>query len=109
MGAFNTLNVVQICPSCKEKVKFRIQFKYGDTWQHEYKIGDQIQWGGNDIGKPGLKRVVLDGTAEHCPKCGYEDIDYEILIGHDKIISVQQASNKYDFVGIQESYIVIEE
>lgn len=109
MGAFNTLSLEETCPACGEKVKVRVQFKYGDTWQYGYKIGDQIRWGGNDIGKPGLRRVILDGAAEPCQKCGYEAMDYEILVENDKIISCKPASGNRAFVNFQESYIVLEE
>jgi hypothetical protein len=53
MGAFNIL-VIQIqCKVCQHLLKGNLQFKFGDTWQHQYLIGDKIKWGKNDIGKPG--------------------------------------------------------
>ena len=45
MGAFNTLKAVATCPRCRATVAIQIQFKYGDTWQYEYAIGDSLRWG----------------------------------------------------------------
>lgn len=36
-------------------------FKYGDSWQHHYVLGDKLNWGGNDVGEPGHKLVVVVG------------------------------------------------
>ncbi len=71
MSAFNRVSTSQVCPNCSNSVVFRVQFKYGDAWQYEYEVGNQIRWGGNDIGAPGAKSVVVDGIAEVCPLCGF--------------------------------------
>ncbi|MBI2193394.1 MAG: hypothetical protein HYU36_15575 [Planctomycetes bacterium] len=110
MSAFNTLRVKTVCPSCKTEVDIRLQFKYGDTWQHEYQLGDALEWGGNDIGKPGMKNVALDAVAESCPKCGFSDIgDFEILSENDKLVMAQPVSGQYDFSKTDESFVVLEE
>ena len=109
MGAFNTLKSEWVCPSCGERAGFNTQFKYGAVWQFEYHLGDQLQWGVNDQGKPGCKRVVLDGVMEECPLCGAEGEDCEIWMENDCFVAVQPVSGKYDFVAIQDSYIVIVE
>lgn len=49
MGAFNTVQTSHTCPSCDAKVDTDVQFKFGDTFQYEYSVGDTIRWGGNDI------------------------------------------------------------
>lgn len=71
MGAFNTVGCHLACPNCGATATLRIQFKYGDSWQYEYEVGDRIRWDGNDNGAPGAKRVVVDGVTESCPRCGF--------------------------------------
>lgn len=44
-----------------------IQFKYGDVWQHIYRVGDELSWGGNDIGERSAGTVVAYGVP-------YEDV-----------------------------------
>ena len=50
MSAYNTVVLPdeEKCPHCGAAIRRRVQFKYGDTWQHDYMIGDRIKWGGND-------------------------------------------------------------
>lgn len=108
MGAFNTVSTKQACPSCKKVNEVDVQFKYGDTWQFKYRIGDKLRWGGNDVGAPGAKRVVLDAVMEDCPSCGAPGRDCEVWIEEDRITAVSPASGKYDFVKNHQSYIVIE-
>lgn len=107
MGAFNVLQVRARCPSCGEEVELRLQFKYGDTWQLEYEVGDQLRWGGNDIGTPGATRVVLDAPAEPCPNCGFQG-DFEIFVESGRIAEFQPASHQYDFAAHHESFIVLD-
>lgn len=110
MGAFNVVIARAVCAGCKNPLLLRVQFKYGDTWQHEYRIGDALKWGGNDIGTPGRKRVVVDGVAERCPKCGYEEeTSFYVLLEHDIITSVEPASGHYDFAKSGSSHIVLDE
>jgi len=46
MSAFNILIIHSHCPFCHNPIDLRLQFKYGDTWQHEYIVGDSLKWGG---------------------------------------------------------------
>ena len=113
MCAFNTVESDQVCPDRGDTATFRSQFKYGDTWQYEYVIGDGIRWGGNDIGAPGTKRVVVDGVAEPCPLCGFgrglqEDLDHEVWLEDDRIAAVRPASGRCVFAANHETYIVLE-
>src|SRR5687768_5264007 len=110
MGAFNRLLTTVACPRCGGETTLAIQFKYGDTWQYDYRLGDSLRWGGNDVGKPGQRRVVVDGIAESCAMCGasFPVEDYEILIEGDKIVSVKPATGSYDFAVIGENYIVLD-
>jgi hypothetical protein len=84
MGAFNTLITETICTNCQKQFQVRLQFKFGDTWQHIYHMGNALKWNGNDIGSPDLHKVRIYGIAENsiCAYCGYEnseefDIDVE--------------------------------
>jgi len=110
MGAFNTLQIKTVCPSCETEVDINLQFKYGDTWQFKYEIGDILKWGGNDIGKPGLKRVAVDAVAEGCPSCGFAGIgDYEILVENDRVLTARPASGEYNFSKGDDPFVVIKE
>lgn len=110
MSAFNVVTITTACPGCQQSVAIRVQFKYGDTWQHEYEVGDRLNWGGNDIGKPGHKRVVVDGAAEKCPSCAYDpECDFYVFVEHDVIVSIEPASNRYDFALTGKTYIILED
>jgi hypothetical protein len=73
MSAYSTVVLPRQtnCPHCGSGIRPRIQFKYGDTQQHDYSVGDRIKWGGNDIGKP-ARLVTALGYPEDCPVCGKE-------------------------------------
>lgn len=72
MGAFNTVSLKRLlpCERCGDEGFIEVQFKYGDTQQHHYQMGDKILWGGNDIGTPNKGEVALLGTPEYCGVCG---------------------------------------
>jgi len=78
MGAFNILEGIVECPVCKKTGEFAIQFKYGDTWQHLYHLGDELRWGGNEIGRSSA-RVKIEGLAEKCPNCKTQWIEMDII------------------------------
>lgn len=107
MSAYNTLFLKSLCRNCHEEVQIKIQFKFGDTWDYKYCIHDKIRWGGNDIGKPNLKKVVLDGVAEPCENCK-ETVDYLIFIERDIIESIEENKGQYDFNLSEGYYLVLE-
>ncbi len=129
MGLFNTVHIQQACPACGQLVGRELQFKYGETRQHSYQVGDALKWGGsdykykhpraqrqvlnsgawggNDVGEPGHKVVVVDAMSSACPNCG-ADGDYEVLIEDNKIVFAQPASGRYDFSPNNETYLVLE-
>jgi len=110
MGAFNVVTATVVCRHCDTEVPVRVQFKYGNTWQYEYQVGDILKWGGNAIGKPGKRRVIVDGIAESCPKCSYdEEWNFYVLIEHDVIIAVEPATGRYDLPNAGEPYVVLED
>lgn len=110
MSAFNILICEQRCANCGQAVEARLQFKYGDTWQLEYRIGDRLSWGGNAIGRPNMRSVVLNAAADNCPQCKYDiSEDFEIFLEDDTIVAARQATGLYDFSIQGASFIVIKE
>ncbi len=96
MGAYNILKVNIECEHCHSEYSTQIQFKFGDTWQHEYKPGDRLCWGGNDVGKPNLKKVKIYGIAEDndCPLCFHQAVkEYDITVEKDIIKKVMRLSD----------------
>ncbi len=111
MGAFNTVRASAACPRCHFPVEVKVQFKYGDTWQHEYGLDDALRWGGNDIGVAGKRSVVVDGVAETpCPNCGFDDEwEFYVFVESDKISRVVQADGTYDFAAAGRTHLVLQE
>ena len=74
--------------------------KFGATRQLEYRIGDKIAWGYNEIGKSGIAKVKVYGILEidDCPKCGNEEKNnkFDILIQEDVIKSIS-VMIEYDY------------
>jgi len=104
MGAYNVL-VIDRCGNCQSNIEVSIQFKYGDVWQYEYKIGDVLKWGGNDVGIKDARKVVVDGIATPCNICGKE-LDYVINLELNRVKSTEPNLGQYRFC--KESYIIIE-
>lgn len=89
MGAFNVLRSWIRCSMCGRGYDARVQFKYGDVWQHEYEMGQSLRWGGNDVGRPVSGVVHVTGVPEGvCPHCGYEELWCEIIVRAGRIIAV---------------------
>lgn len=105
MGAFNVLNVVAACQNCGNLVNTRYQFKYGECWQHEYRIGDELKWGGNQKGKPSEGLIAMDACGEECPICDWAEDQAVIFVERNRIVGVGPNRGKYDF---SRSYDVIE-
>src|SRR5262249_6893725 len=110
MGAFNTvtLSEPEICAACDESIHRRIQFKFGDTWQYEYVIGETLAWGGNQIGVRAHLVQVL-GYGEGCSNCRARDEPgvYDILVRDGEIVGV--APGREDaYVAYGAGYIVLE-
>lgn len=107
MSAFNTV-IVRWRDSANGNVEVRVQFKYGDTWQHEYRIGDELLWGGNDVGDRNAKKVVVDGVLEDSTEGANLPEDFEVHIVNNRISDVRPATGKYDFVRLGKSWVVLE-
>ena len=89
MGFFNTLTAETECPACRQQAMFEIQFKYGHTRQLRYSLGQPLEWGANNIGKPGCRKVLASGIAGPCPHCGEEHLDFDLFIERDVIVDVK--------------------
>jgi endogenous inhibitor of DNA gyrase (YacG/DUF329 family) len=111
MGSYNIVTASVRCPRCRSSVDVRVQFKFGDTWQHEYRPGDRLRWGGNDVGAPGKRHVVVDGVSEApCPVCGYgNEWSFYVHVRNDVIDKVEPATGEHDFVKEGATILVLEE
>jgi Zn ribbon nucleic-acid-binding protein len=103
MGAYNELIAEVKCPRCNSKSDISIQYKYADTWQYTYKIGDLIRWGGNDHGEGTVDHALALGLAD-CPKCDAE-LELEISIERDVIISANVLEKADKFIGKMYIYV----
>lgn len=109
MGAFNTVTAPWTDPATGNSHQLTVQFKYGDVWQHEYQIGDTLNWGGNDVGRREDRRVVVDGVLEGEPSILGVPEDFEVHIVNNKIDRVIPATGAYDFVNASDTFIVLED
>jgi predicted RNA-binding Zn-ribbon protein involved in translation (DUF1610 family) len=90
VSGYNTVvrSEEEVCPNCHTVIRRTVQFKYGNTRQHDYLIGDRISWGGYHIGRP-VHRVRVLGFPENCPVCGYDQNGvYDVFINDDVIVDV---------------------
>lgn len=107
MGAFNVVKIPEKCKNCGQNIERRVQFKYGEVWQHEYTVGDELIWGANNLGNPQFTQVVVDGAGEDCPNCRSFGEDYEIWVTNGKLSDVKRATGQYDFVKTHGEYILV--
>jgi hypothetical protein len=89
MSAFNTVRGTAACPRCGRTSEAEVQFKYGNTWQYSYRLGDRLRWGGNDIGSPGRKLVVAEGVGGPCPFCKAGYLDFDVFIEGDILVRIE--------------------
>ena len=110
MSAFNTVTVDadETCPHCANRIRRRVQFKYGDRRAYEYAIGDTIKWGGNDLGQP-AHLVKVMGFPEPCPDCG-DDPDgvYDVTIRDNVIESVVPGRSQPYIDNDDKGYVILE-
>jgi hypothetical protein len=108
VGAYNTVTFDWKDTATNEVRSLRAQFKYGDTWQDEYRVGDVLRWGGNDIGDRFARRVVVDAVVDAPASSESVPTEFEIHIVNGTIDKVVPASGKFDFVAAQNNFIVLE-
>jgi hypothetical protein len=83
MSAYNRIELSEreACPNCGSCIVRIVQFKYGEVWQHTYRVGDPLVWGENNIGAPGHHKVIASAHPEGCPVCGdVPEFRYEVLL-----------------------------
>jgi hypothetical protein len=110
MGAFNTVRIGVRCPKCGYDVPVDVQFKYGNTWQLEYSVGDELRWGGNQIGDPEIAHVVVD-SAGHvaCARCGFNaDEDFYVFVRANKISAVERADGRFNFGAAEQTFLELQ-
>ena len=110
MSAYNIAIVNLPCKRCDVTSTRVVQFKYGNVRQLEYRVGDSLLWGGNDIGVPGRLSVVVDGIVEgKCSNCGFDrEWSVYVYLERDRIAHVVSATGEHDFVGAQSNFIILE-
>jgi hypothetical protein len=97
VSAYHTLVVTAACPNCRTQQEFEIQFKFGNTWQLRYTLGESLAWGGNDIGSPGLKRVLAEGIGGPCANCHEPFLEFDIVVERDRISDVRPIGTERPF------------
>jgi len=109
MGLINILKASSTCPCCGKKGIFGIQFKYGFTRYLEFMLGEPLQWSGtrNDVGKPGARRILVQGGGAKCPNCGEIDLEFDILVEGDVLVSVTPIGEERSYES-PEGFIVLE-
>jgi hypothetical protein len=109
MSAYNIVSAKLRCPTCTSDVAVSVQFKFGNTRQLHYETGDAIRWGGNDIGQPGNRHVVVDGVvAGPCPGCRVDgEWNVYVHIENDRITRVENATGQFDFAKEGSNYVVV--
>ena len=91
MSAYNRLRAEARCPNCGVTSQQVIQFKFGDTWLCDYALGDLLRWGGNDIGRPEIAKVIVRGAGEECPVCHSRGEEFAVIVERDVITAVEEA------------------
>ena len=70
MGCFNVLIHEVRCRQCAKEYVSRSQFKYGELWDYEYVLGQQVRLcAEDDAGDCVVAELLLD----NCPACGDDD------------------------------------
>lgn len=108
MGAFNTVHIRWRNSQTSEVLDINVQFKYGDTWQHDYRVGDVIKWGGNDIGHKNARRAVVDGCLDAPAASPGMPESFEVHILNGKIEKVIPATGSFDFAKAGDSFIILD-
>lgn len=68
------------CPACGYFQPWRVQFKYGEVWQNDHKLG----------GRGSARHLPPDGRSEEsCAKCGAKEIYAAITVEDDRMIAVE--------------------
>ena len=111
MGFFNILTTEIVCPNCGAKSLVQIQFKYGQTRQLKYQLGDAILWGVNEIGSPVLTNVKAYGIAESttCSVCNEDKIpeEYDVFIKNNVLTGIVPIKGELEYLSGEGEYVVL--
>jgi len=80
------------------------------TRQLEYKVGDTIIWGVNEIGNPGIRKVKAYGIIENedCQYCKAKlHEDYDVFIEKDVIINISPIRDISEYLEGHGEYVVL--
>lgn len=112
MGFFNVLVTNCQCNNCGNVYDARIQFKFGATRQLEYKIGNRLCWGYNEVGEPGLAAVKVYGILENdeCSICHSkgQNEEFDIYLEDDVIVRIDKMESAEDFFQNEGCYKIID-
>jgi len=95
MGTFDRLIADLPCPYCGALEAWRVQFKYGDVWLRDHKVGDMVPRSSTarrypPRPKPIPGRIRISGVAEHpCMKCGAEGPYVAITVDDDQMTAME--------------------
>jgi len=118
MGSYNILITDIQCPGCGKKNEAHIQFKYANTWQHKYRIGDALLWSNTryDLGSASIRRVKAYGIIEstQCTFCNENILpeEYDVFIEDNVLRSCGTIEDPEDYLQYSPGegcYFVLEE
>lgn len=110
----NLLFLNSECPACGKFGLFALQFRYGDVWRHQYRLGDMIRFGKGqtDVGVAGISKVVVSAALNWCDHCQNHEhrhcFDCYIFVENDKLVGFAPDDGTYDFSN-GDDFIVVEE
>lgn len=106
MAHYNEVAANITCAKCGYIGPAQVQFKYGNLYRHNYKVGDHIIWGTTQVGDPSERSVVVQGIAP-CPSCGAQS-DFDIYIDDGVIRSVEPSTGGYDYHHGEGFYVIVD-
>lgn len=107
MGAYNTLTIEWNDDNSEQIHVLLLQFKYGEVWQYNYKIGDSLRWGEQNLGDKEAKEVLVEAIAENVDiPIGLVE-EFEIFIRNNIILSAIPLKDKKKYFNIGSNYIVL--
>lgn len=103
MAAFNTVSVKRLdpCPRCADNGFIELQFAYGDTYQHHYRMEDVIRWGGNDVGVPAANKIEIIAYPEACPVCGMDIAGEYVLVVKENVLNGYRIADAADVARLE--------
>jgi hypothetical protein len=107
MGAFNTLSIEWLNTKSGKKFDVVLQFKYGEVWQYEYKIGDVLKWGDVSEGDRFAREVLIEAIVENDFEENGLPEYFEILLKDNVITEVRPLSDTKKYWDAGRGFIVL--